>query len=477
MMRMPTTIAVLFCVMTQAGQKQDYTGQTLFDMEAIQNAGTLEQEVLQDWHPVAGPVLTRQKLVTIRVGELWPGQDLRVPVRMIVPHDRKAKGFHLTGGHQLKLIQQDARLRGVENDLIKGGVGLVYTIVQDLKQLGQAELGKAMNNRFIDTLNPHYSIQYWGWPAILMRATTAAYAETDHFTKGKIALSGGSKNGASPSVAIIADKRMTALHASVSPIWESPLRLCDQTAWDKLTAFNQRDGQKRPHFFLGGTFGPIYNRAALDAGHSWDDLRQLAAGLADDIFISLNVEKLAARNVDLWFHPGTHDFVAYDLAWGGAHYPHVPLYLKANSGHGQRRPHPAAEKDEQNKAAFLLQHFFPGLQRMLSAPSVATQRNGDTLRVTVRFPSESKAESGRIWWIYDRGPDGSAAYLRDLFPDDQGKDMEYKKEKNTWTTEIDLKPNASHIDFFCNHRKSIRYQSKTYPTYISSPYTRVTLSE
>ena len=50
-----------------------------------------------------------------------------------------------------------------------------------------------------------------------MRATTAAYAEKDHFEEGKVAVSGGSKNGASPSIAIIADERLTALHATVSP--------------------------------------------------------------------------------------------------------------------------------------------------------------------------------------------------------------------------------------------------------------------
>ena len=106
--------------------------------------------------------------------------------------------------------------------MIKGGAGLVYTVVQTLESQGQRELGKAMQDRFIQTLEPRYSIQYWGWPASLMRAATAAYAETDHFETGKVALSGGSKNGASPSVSIIHDKRMTALHAGVSPPWESP---------------------------------------------------------------------------------------------------------------------------------------------------------------------------------------------------------------------------------------------------------------
>ena len=79
----------------------------LFDMAAIRDATTLDVKVLKDWYPVRGEVMTRQKLITIRVGELVPGNEYRLPVRLIVPHDRKAKGFHLTGGHQLRNIQND----------------------------------------------------------------------------------------------------------------------------------------------------------------------------------------------------------------------------------------------------------------------------------------------------------------------------------------------------------------------------------
>ena len=64
----------------------------LFDMAAIRDASTLDVKVLKDWYPVRGEVMTRQKLITIRVGELVPGKEYRLPVRLIVPHDRKAKG-------------------------------------------------------------------------------------------------------------------------------------------------------------------------------------------------------------------------------------------------------------------------------------------------------------------------------------------------------------------------------------------------
>ena len=143
---------------------------------------------------------------------------------MIVPTGSKAKGFHLTGGHWSKQIESDAKLKPFENELIAGGVGLVYTVVQNMSAPPeQKELGDKMYSRFVKTLNPRYSIQYWAWPATIMRAITAAYAENEFFDKGKVAVSGGSKNGASPSVAIINDERITAQHATISPIYDLSL--------------------------------------------------------------------------------------------------------------------------------------------------------------------------------------------------------------------------------------------------------------
>ena len=167
----------------------------LFNMAEMLDANTLKVKVLKDWHVVRGEVVTRQKLITIRVGELVPGKEYRVPVRMIVPADRKAEGFHLTGGHVPLQLQRDAPPMGVERELIKGGVGLVYTVVQVLSKSGQAELGEAAKERFVQTLDPKHSVQYWGWPAALMRAVTAAYAEKDHFKVGKIAVRDGEQIG------------------------------------------------------------------------------------------------------------------------------------------------------------------------------------------------------------------------------------------------------------------------------------------
>jgi arylsulfatase A-like enzyme len=444
----------------------------LFDMSAIRDPSTLKVEVLQDWHHVDGEVPTRQKLITIHVGDVFPGEPYRMPVRMVVPADRKAKGFHLTGGNRPDNLNRDTRLQPIDRELIQGGVGLVYTVVQVLKASGLGELGRRSEERFSKTLNPHDKIQYWAWPATMMRAVTAAYSEQEYFAVGKVAMSGGSKNGATPSLAIIHDERMTAVFASVSPIWDSPLRLCEPEAWDEL----QRVAGPFRHPFLGGHYGPIFNRAALAAGHPWKDLQKLARNISDSVFISRNLEQLRARNVDMLFHPGTHDFVAFDMAWGGQHHPTIPIYLRANSGHGQRKGHPAAERMEQNRSAFLLEHFFDEVDPLLESPEVQHALDEGKLNVTVRFKRGSGEETGRIFWIYDRASDGSPGYLRKLIPDNNWAEMQHDKQRGVWTATVTLEPTAKRIDLFTNHRKSVRYGDKQYSTYISSPYTRVGLT-
>ena len=448
-------------------------GQQVFDMRAISDPSTLEIEVVQPWQTVNGPVVTRQKLVTINVGQIWVGQDYRVPVRMVVPANRKAHGFHLTGGNSPVNLQREVRPGGTNLELLKGGIGLVMTVVQEPGSYGKAELGGAAEARFAKTLNPHYKIQYWAWPATLMRAITTAYAETEYFDEGKIAVTGGSKNGASPSMAIIHDDRMTALHATVSPIWDSPLRLCDQKARDRHLA---EGGQQRG--FSGGHFGPNFNQRALNAGHSWEDLQGFTEDISDQVFISRNIKDLRSRGVEMLFHPGTHDMVAYDMAWGGANHPSIPVYLGPNSGHG-KKGHPKIERDQQNRTALLLRHFFPDECResLLSPPTIETTMGRDSLHVTVRFEPNSGEETGRIWWIYDRGPDGSPRYLQELIPDENSKQMTHDTKQGVWTTEIKLDSSASRIDLFSNHRKILKYREFSYPTYISSPYTRVELSD
>lgn len=376
-------LAALICISIATAVSGSNAAGGLFDMDAIRDPKTLEVEVLQDWHVVQGLITTRQKLVTINVGDMWPGQEYRVPVRMVVPADRKAKGFHITGGSTPTRLMRDTKPNPLDRELLGGGVGLVFTVVQEPRTYGQREMAEAAERRFADTLNPRFKIQYWAWPATLMRAITTAYAETDHFEEGKVAATGGSKNGASPSMAILHDERMTAVHATVSPIWDSPLRLCDRAAWDELEAQPGRRGG-----FSGGHFGPNFNKAALAAGHSWKDLQEFTRNISDDVFISRNLDQLRRRGVEMLFHPGTHDMVAFDMAWGGAHHPDIPIYLGANTGHG-KRGHPQLERDQQNKAAFLLCHFFPdGVSgTLLTPPTVEHSLVEGALEVILRFPA------------------------------------------------------------------------------------------
>jgi hypothetical protein len=174
------------------------------------------------------------------------------------------------------------------------------------------------------------------------------------------------------------------------------------------------------------------------------------------------------------FHPGTHDMVAFDMAWGGKNHPSIPVYLGANSGHG-KRGHPKTERDQNNKAAFMLEHFFPSKVKgtLLAPPQVKHGVKGNTIEVTVTFPEGSKEESGRIWWIFDRAPDGSPKYLTEMIPDDQT--MQMKQVGDQWKATIRIDPQASRIDFFSNHRKTLRYGEDSFRSYLSSPYTRVEL--
>ncbi|MCK4921555.1 MAG: hypothetical protein KAS71_10950, partial [Bacteroidales bacterium] len=71
----------------------------LFNIEEILDESTLDIKTLQDWHVDEVTGTTRQKLIEINVAEWWPGQDFRIPVRMIVPLEGKAKGFSITGAN------------------------------------------------------------------------------------------------------------------------------------------------------------------------------------------------------------------------------------------------------------------------------------------------------------------------------------------------------------------------------------------
>tara|TARA_R110002073_G_scaffold149534_3_gene303243 strand:- start:1316 stop:1705 length:390 start_codon:yes stop_codon:yes gene_type:complete len=94
----------------------------IFRTEEILDESTLATKTLQDWHPVGA---TRQKLVEIHVAQWWPGQDYRIPVRLIVPLEGKAKGFSMTGANPYETLMKDSQPTDFQEKLLAGGVGIV----------------------------------------------------------------------------------------------------------------------------------------------------------------------------------------------------------------------------------------------------------------------------------------------------------------------------------------------------------------
>jgi hypothetical protein len=396
----------------------------------------------------------------------------------VVPANKKAKGFFLTTG----VSDNDIRVGGCDGELIEAGVGLVKTHISNLP----GDLKRPRDDLFYKTLDPRYR-NFWIWPATYMRAITAAYAEKDHFAEGKVLVSGGSKVGETSAITLINDERVTAAFGSVCPIYASPTRLSDPAALAELEAYNRarakktgartESGRRKPRGggWLGGLAGPSMKPGALAAGKTQEDLRMFANGLADQLFISRNVDKLKARNAEFLFQPGTHDMVSYDGIWGGMNAPDVPVYNAANSGHGGKG-HPGNLRVS-NRSAFVLNHFLGAEKPMLQPPVVSTKIRDNTLEVTVTFKPGSEEENGRAFWVFDRGPDSSPAYLEDLIPEENWKDMVYDKRQKAWTVKIDLDRKASHIDVFSNHQKTLSISGGEYATAISSPYTRVKLTK
>ncbi|MHC4168346.1 MAG: carboxylesterase family protein, partial [Planctomycetota bacterium] len=187
--------------------------------------------------------------------------------------------------------------------------------------------------------------------------------------------------------------------------------------------------------------------------------------------VTENWDRLMERGVDILFQPGTHDYVAFDVPWGAQNHPQLPVYYEPNGGHSQT-PHVATAKDEQNKDAFLWHHFFGG-ESLLKPPTSSHKVDKAKLTVSVSFKEGPQPISGRIWWIYDRAPEGSAPFLHVKIPDDQWMDMECDAKTGAWTATIPLKDGFDRIDFFSNHG----HMANGYKQYLSSPYTRVEASD
>ena len=106
----------------------------------------------------------------------------------------------------------------------------------------------------------------------------------------------------------------------------------------------------------------------------------------------------------------------------------------------------------------------------LETPEVSTVVMGDTLVVTVTFPDGGVPEESKIFWMYDRGPDGSSWYLYDLIPEENWAIM--NGSGSTWTASIPLDSGHASIDLITTH--TVTVNGRIIP--ISAPYTRVTLA-
>ncbi|MCP4404852.1 MAG: hypothetical protein GY801_47070, partial [bacterium] len=351
---------------------------------------------------------------------------------MIVPLEGKAKGFSITGANPYETLMKDSKPDDFQAKMLSNGVGIVKTHVKRVALIpGKQGLLQEMGKLFMEDHNPRYT-QVWIWSMTLMRATTAAYAETDHFEKGKVAGSGSSKNGISPAVALINDERFTATCSNHAFAYYSPTRRGDREEVAKADVANKaffeavKAGevsleQQRAKWYQGVMVGSMSNKE-MKAGRSVDEMQNFADCFWPSLCVTENWDRLMERGVDILFQPGTHDYVAFDVPWGAQNHPQLPVYYEPNGGHSQT-PHGAAGKDNENRSAFLWHHFFGG-EPLLKPPKSIYKVDKEKLNVSVSFNEGPKPISGRIWWIYNRAPEGSAPFLHVQIPEDQWMDME-----------------------------------------------------
>ncbi len=453
-----------------------FNGPTLgepFHMPTMTDTDTLDIVVVEDWHVDTVNGSTRQKLINIHVDDWWEGVDIRVPVRLIAPVVGSVDGFVISGAALPET--GDMQLFSGEQVAIEGGVGVVKTKIKSIAQYPGLPNSTTLRDRFLEDLDWRYT-EYYLWSAIMMRSITAAF-DDDVFRPGPVIAYGGSKNGITPLISSIHDKRITAVRSTVAFTVLTPIRANDPAAVAEVAAANiDFDNLRAAGLTAGDQPWNYYNKgyrstaALLDlaraAGWSEADIQANFNRIADDIYVSENWDELAARGVDYFSLPGSHDWVAYDVPSTSTILPDLRTYILPNGGH-DRSGHPEAPDDNVN-AAFFAEHLF-GADRGLETPDISTTINGATLDVTVTFPDGGVPDDSRIFWMFDRGPDGSSWYLYDLFPDENWTTM--TGNGSTWTVSILLEPDRTSIDLVTTH--TVNVGGNTIP--ISAPYTRVAL--
>jgi hypothetical protein len=446
-----------------------------FYMPTMTDTRTLDVVVVEDWHVDTIDGTTRQKLINIHVDNWWQGVEIRVPVRLIVPLQGSVEGFVITGSGLSGTGEGDKELFSGEQIAIDGGVGVVMTKIKTITSYPGLPSPSTLQNRFLEDLDWRYTKGFF-WGAIMMRSITAAF-DDDMFQPGPVIAYGGSKNGITPLISSIHDERISAVRSTVAFTTFSPIRANDPASVAEVAAADGEFDNARVAGLPEGdqpwdyyTKGYRSAAALLDQaraiGFSETEIQASFNRIADDIYVSENREQLAARGVAIFSLPGSHDWVAYDVPSTGTILPDLRTYIVPNGGH-DRPGHPEAPSNSVNAVFFAEQLF--GADGGLETPSIASTINGTNLDVTVTFPEGGVPEESRIFWMYDRKPDGSSWYLYDLFPEENWTTM--VGSGSTQTASIPLEPGRRSIDLITTH--TVTVDGKIIP--ISAPYTRVEL--
>lgn len=465
-------------------------GQTLFDTAEIEDTTTLAIAVVDDWHADGHMGITRQKLVEISVAEWWADQDYSIPVRLIVPLSQPASGLWVSSGHPWGSLDADVQLSPLEAQLITAGLGLLQTIVIPLEALpGGVALQSDMLAHFGASLDFRH-LRAWIWPMTLMRALTWAHTETAHVDgAGRVFASGSSKNGMSAATALINDSRFTGAFAQVTPAWSTAPRRLEADALAEVEVANvhfaadvasgaitldpatDQNAAWYQSFALPNEESYLFYTTALAAGWSEAELMAAWQAAAPSYLASEHWSTLQARGVQLLFEPGTHDWVAFDVLEGGEVDAEIPIYLEANGGHAMS-PHPQAEADSQNLEELVRRHFLaPAGTPDIGNPGLSWMLAESSLDISVDGSGQPAATTGRLWWLYDRDPSGSAGYLWKRIPDDNWADLVYDAVSDTWQASIALESGHSQVDLFANLGMDVVGNR----IYRSTPYTRVSL--
>ena len=441
-----------------------------FHMPTMTDTSTLDVVVIEDWHIDTIDGTTRQKLINIHVDDWWEGVEIRVPVRFVIPLQGTAKGFIINGSGLNENPGDDESMSASDRVALDAGAGVVTTKIKSLGYYPELPQTAQLRDRFGETLDWRYTELYL-WGAIMMRSITAAF-DDDLFETGPVIAYGNSKNGITPLISSIHDVRVTAARSTHAFTTYTPIRAHDSEAIAEVEAANQNFADARADGLPEGDqpwsyYSKGFQNLIQAAGKfGWTTAEVLTAldRVADDLYVSENWDELMARGVEIFNLPGSHDWVAYDVPGTGEIMPGLRSYIVPNGGHG-RGGHPQAPSNDVDAAFFAEQ--LTDTDGGLETPEISTVINGDLLEVAVTFSEGGEPEDSRIFWMYDRGPDGSAWYLYELFPEDNWLTM--SGNGSTWTASITLEAGRSSIDLVTTH--TVTLPEGVMP--ISAPYTRV----